>query len=281
MNILITGINGFVGKTLQKKLKPTHHVIGIYRSGEILDNDCYKVDLLSEENVLNFCNNYTGKKVDVIVHLASNTANANNLKDISVINDNATLSKNVTELAKKMRVKHIINLSSSSIYPNINGVFNELSVPNPSVNSDCLYGLSKYNAEIIINYFLANTGICITHLRSSIIYGAGMNTTRIIPVLQREIQENNSVTLHGNGERFFNLIKVETLVAYINYFVDNPTNDVFNVSEEYISLLQLAKKLIADSGKSSVKIILKPEGNKSQFKLDTTKLTTLVKLSHV
>lgn len=75
------------------------------------------------------------------------------------------IAKNMALAIKSINVKSLVNLSSSSVYPNVDGVFNELSIPDPSQNPDCFYGLSKFNSEVIFNFILSNVSTSILHLR--------------------------------------------------------------------------------------------------------------------
>jgi nucleoside-diphosphate-sugar epimerase len=277
MNILITGVNGFVGKKLYKELIKNHEVIGIYNSGNSSFENCFKVDLLNEIETNNLFERISDKSINTIIHLASQTANSTNINNFSIININSTISINISKAAAKFGVEQFINLSSSSIYPNVDGIYNEESIPNPALNSDCLYGLSKYNCEVLINYFLKSSNIKITHLRCGMIYGDGMDNTRLIPILENEILEQNSVTLYGNGLRLLNLISVENLVRYISFFINQNSNEIINVADECVSVLDLANRIIAEKGDSSTKIILKEDGNRSQFVLDVKRLKYLIK----
>lgn len=276
MRIVITGINGFVGKTLYKVLSEHHEVVGIYNSGNALFDNCYKVDLTSEEETNSIFEKLSAKKIDVIIHLASQMANSKNINDLSVVNCNTSIAKNMALAAKNNKVEQFINLSSSSVYSNTDGTYNEQSIPNPAMNSDCIYGLSKLNSEIILDYFLIQTHTYLLHLRTAMIYGDGMDNSRFIPVIEKEIAEFNSVTLFGNGERLLNLIHVEKLAEYISFFINHPTNDIINVGDECISVLNLTKRIIAEKGNTETKIILKEEGNKNKFVLDINKLKSII-----
>ena len=164
-----------------------------------------------------------------------------------------------------------------SIYPNISGLYNENSLSMPFKNSDCLYGLSKYCSENILDYFLQNTGINIAHLRVSQVYGSGMNKDRIIPVMKKELKKKNIITVYGNGERITNIIDINNLCKIIKTLLKVKINGIYNVGDENISLKNLAKKIIKEFGnnKSSIHKIIK--GSKSKFRLDTKKIKKLIK----
>ncbi|PBQ31523.1 NADH(P)-binding protein [Sphingobacteriaceae bacterium] len=279
MSILITGVNGFVGKALYKRLSLSRSVIGIARQKTELPGNIQALDLTNEKQTLDFFENH--KEISCVVHLASRMANKDNVNDLSVLNENAAMAKNIALGAKLAGVKKIVHLSSSSVYSNTDGRYDEKAIADPSKNADAIYGLSKYNAEVILEHFLSGT-VNLTHLRTAMIYGEGMDASRIIPVLIEEIKTKNTATLFGNGERLLNLVQVDRLSEYIEFFIGNSASGIFNVADECISLVDLAKRLIAEYGSSESKLILNPAGNKHQFILDTTKLNQLLeKAKHV
>jgi nucleoside-diphosphate-sugar epimerase len=150
MRILITGASGFIGTHLLAELSKDHEVFGLDSfTGKSVNifkcdlSDLAQSQLVLKENKIN--------KADVIIHLAGVTAEAGNLEDVSVLNKNNLFSLCVAKLAENLSCQKIINFSSSSVYPNIDGTFSETSLVDPSPNPDAIYGLSKYNSEVIIS----------------------------------------------------------------------------------------------------------------------------------
>lgn len=273
MRILITGINGFVGKHLFHFLKEKkHEVYGIYRSGIPFSENCYQADLTNQEETKSLFDVSLNNKIDVVIHTASVMANSNNLIDLSVIHYNTVMAKNIANAIKSSNTKQLINFSSSSVYPNIDGSFSETSELNPSKNSDCFYGISKLNSELIFDYFLNNSSIKTLHLRIAMIYGKGMNETRLIPVLENELAKTNTLTLYANGERYINQIHIDKLCGYVELFLLNREHGVFNVGDEFISTKEIAENILKQKGNKSSKIVLKQEGNKNKFQLNISKL---------
>jgi nucleoside-diphosphate-sugar epimerase len=274
LKILITGISGFVGKALNMALSKNHEVFGI--SNIEFDSTVFKIDLESNSEVENFIIEYKDLKFDVIIHLASKMASLTNQDDEKIIGENATLTKNVLTIAQKFSVKHFIHFSSTSVYPNVNGLFNEESEINPALNPDCLYGLSKWNNEILINYILRNTEIGITHLRCGMIFGEGMNETRILPVFETELKNTNQITVFGNGERIINYIYVDELVKYVELFISKQETGVYNIITHSQNLKMFAQELINRQQAVSAKINLVDKGNRNQFRVDASKLKSFL-----
>ena len=196
MKILIIGVSGFIGKSIYKNLNKYYDVFGISRS--LLDlKNCFKVNLSNYDDLNLFYKN----DFDIIINLASRMANKNNLNDFSLLEDNLIISKNLIKVLQNKEDTYFINFSSSAVYPNISGIYCEEDIIGPSVNSDCLYGLSKFNNEILFSYFLKSLNVL--NLRVGYVYGNGMNDSRIHKVFENELKEKNRITIWGNGEDVF------------------------------------------------------------------------------
>ena len=107
MRILITGVNGFVGKHLYIDLIKVHEVIGIYNSGNKVFENCFKVDLTNKIEIDDFFKNFGNESIDVVIHLASQMASAINLDDISIINENLKIAKNISSISVKYGIKQL------------------------------------------------------------------------------------------------------------------------------------------------------------------------------
>uniref|UniRef100_UPI00404871C1 NAD-dependent epimerase/dehydratase family protein n=1 Tax=Algoriphagus sp. TaxID=1872435 RepID=UPI00404871C1 len=270
--VLITGINGFVGMSLQKALYGRYDVIGLARSSNGSQKDIITCDLVDKKNVSNTVSVLRGQHIDVVVHTASKMASAGNLNDISVLTDNIKMADNLAYLVSELKVPYLINLSSIAVYPNIDGEFDEESRVWPAANTDCLYGLSKFNSENILSYRLNNIAQHLLHLRIAMIYGEGMNTSRIIPVMIDEIKKKNEVAVFGNGERVLNLVEVNNLCTYIAGYILQPVSGVINVCDLQITLGELARNLVSEYGNAETRIYVETRGNKSRFRVNADKL---------
>lgn len=273
MKILITGSSGFIGSHLFHELSKQHEIWGISRKKINLPNTII-ADLLNYEELLEVIHSNNIQQIDIIIHTAAILANSSNLHDIEVLNKNNILSKNIACLAQVLNVQQIINISSIAVYPNIDGLFSETSLINPAVNNDGIYGLAKFNSEQIINAVLRNTLIQTSHLRVAYVYGPGMDATRLIPVMEKELKETNTITLFGNGEREISIISLSSLLQKIKIVIEKKLAGIYNVSDENISTEALALRLIAQNNIKEAKLIKKEQGIKPKFNIDTTKFDT-------
>jgi nucleoside-diphosphate-sugar epimerase len=272
MRILIAGASGFLGTTIFNALQVKYEVYGLAIDKNI--DKVFNCDLIDLENTKNVLAQNGILKVDVLIHLAAILADKDNLNDIGVLNKNNILSKNIAFLASHLNAKKIINFSSSSVYPNIDGEFNENSKVDPTANTDAIYGLSKFNSEVIINKFSESDKL-ITHLRSVMVYGKGVNPTRIWPVMEQELMQKNTITVFGSGKRLINQIHMSSLITVLEKFIINDYPGVYNISDETISMKDLALRIIKEKGNKDSKVIEVEKGNTFQFVVNADKYKAL------
>lgn len=109
LNILITGVNGFLGSFVARQLLLNHHVIGLKRSRsdlfrvkDLLDDiQFYNVDEISINEV------FLNHSIDVIIHTATNYGTNSTEEEIRQSNINYPIS--ILEAAKGSQAKLFIN----------------------------------------------------------------------------------------------------------------------------------------------------------------------------
>lgn len=271
MKILIIGVSGFIGKNIYKELKDSHDVYGVSRSN-LKEKNCFKLDLLNVEQAKSF---FLNKNFDVIIYLSSIMASRENINDKNLLLDNLHMHFNLIECLKGLNQGYLINFSSSAVYPNIDGEFFESSLVDPSKNPDCLYGLSKINSEILFKFYLKE--IKLLNLRVGYVHGKEMNPSRIHKVYEKELHENNSISVWGNGIRTFPQLSIDFLISILKKVLINPIYGTFNLSEENISLKEIAERIIKEKGNSKSKILLSDKGNINQFEMNNSKILNILK----
>lgn len=280
MNILVTGVSGFIGSAVFDHIRSItdagFQVFGTSRS--LKEGSIYKADLEIKESVDTMIDNckYHGISFDCIIHCASVLATSQNAQNINLLNQNLKITENTIYIAKSLGVKNFIHLSTIGVYPNVDGLYNELSVVNPSANAEGLYGLAKLASENLFDFYLGNKGINVTNLRLSQVYGKGMRTDRIMKIMEEEMLRDKRITVWGNGERVSNFVALEKVVSTIMHFVDDPSAGVFNVGGENLSYAQLAQKVINIKKAKEIEIILLDKGVKSKVFIESKKLDTLL-----
>jgi nucleoside-diphosphate-sugar epimerase len=208
--------------------------------------------------------------------LASRLASGKSAYDTSILFDNIRMAESVVEIAKVLQPGKVIHFSSMSVYPDRTGKYNESSLVIPSFNNDCLYGLSKFCCENILDFYLRGRKISVIHLRIAQVYGEGMRQDRVMPAMLKELREKNIITVFGNGKRMTNFIHVKKLLPVVDRLIKNNYQHVLNVGDEQLSFLVLARRLIREYGNKNSRIIKKSKGSKEKFYLDTAKLDKLL-----
>jgi nucleoside-diphosphate-sugar epimerase len=183
MKILVTGSNGFVGKTLVSKLKLLNHQI-------------VEFDLFNGNNILN--KREIRKKikgVDIVFHLAAIINNDN--KNLFEINVKGT--KNIVECAVSQRVQKFIFLSSTAVYGSTKNIVDENTKLCPVTN----YEKSKVDAEKIV--LTHQEEININIIRSSMVFGANNYWKGLLKMIKK------GFPLPINGKNIFQVIDVNDL----------------------------------------------------------------------
>ncbi|MCR5591995.1 MAG: NAD(P)-dependent oxidoreductase [Lachnospiraceae bacterium] len=271
MRVLITGAGGFVGTHLKKFLEKDHSVLATSR--HIGDGIAESLDLISDRSVDEFLDAHKDDGIDAIVHAAARLVSAGMSYDeqFSVFEDNIRMTRNVIRIAKELGVGTIVNFSSIAVYPNEDGTYDETSEIRMSGNAEFFYGLSKFASENMIDNALSET-VRIVHLRMAQVYGDGMRTDRIIPMMIESVRRDNKIEVYGDGERISCFIPVEKACeAAVFALVDTSLSGIYNVGDKNMSYLQLAEEICKRYGDGNTKIVKISSGKRSQFFLDTGK----------
>ncbi|MFA6189479.1 MAG: NAD(P)-dependent oxidoreductase [Sulfuricurvum sp.] len=278
MTILIVGASGFIGRHLCENLGKTHRVIGVVKQNTDLlgCEQIIKCDLLNKERTVEILQKEVHCRIDILINLASKLVGVETAEDIQVLLDNIKMTESIVEISKKLAIQKLINFSSIAVYPNTDGTFSEESPVWMASNSECLYGLSKFCSENILDYLLKNRGTSIIHLRLAQVHGDGMREDRIMSMMRNELVEKNQITVFGNGERISNFISIEKVCRIIEALLNSTAQGVYNLGDENLSYEELAKRIIKKSGING-KIVLEDKGSKAKFFLDSSKLGQLIK----
>jgi nucleoside-diphosphate-sugar epimerase len=279
MKILITSYGNSISKNISDSLIKSNKIRKIFCFNRKLSRSFKNVKLI-KLNILNkkqlefFLkkNNF----FDIIIHTAFVTANNNNLDSYRAFQKNLKITENLIFFLKKIKFKKLINFSSISVYPRLNGRFKENSKIDPSVNIDALYGLAKFNSEMLFNYYFNVKKII--NLRIANVVNIKNIQKGIFHKFCCDLKKNNKIIIYGNGKKLFNFIYENELVKIINFLISKKIYGTFNVNKYTLTYNNLAKKIISLFGNNKSVIIKRNIiNNNSLFRIDNKNFLKLYK----
>ena len=229
--ILVTGAAGFIGFSLIKKLfekNPKVKIVGIDNLNEYYDVNLkkkrldylkkkfnfknYKIDLIDNKKLELFLHKF---KPSIIVHLAAQAGVRYSLKNPrSYINSNIVGTFNLLEICKKIKSKHTLIASTSSVYGlRKNGIFKE---NDKSDNQLSLYAATKKSIENISHSFSYNFNLNITMFRFFTVYGPWGRPDMALFKFTKGINSNKYVEVFNKGNMWRDFTYIDDLVESIS-----------------------------------------------------------------
>jgi UDP-glucose 4-epimerase len=172
--ILITGVNGFIGQHLLKKLENHSNIYCIYNSSLKVRNYPSNITFINWNLSGDIPDRLRGLEFDTVFHLAANPNSSNHDID-GVYMNNIMLTAN----AIKIPHKRFVFTSSITAY----GKTHYRVMENAKLNPTTLYGASKASCETLIHAALENA----VTIRFSAVLGRD-TTHGIIPVAKKKLQ---------------------------------------------------------------------------------------------
>lgn len=247
-NILITGINGFVGKHLNKRLSSLGaNVFGI--STKVDNKNISKVNILDYESLEKVVQE---RRIQICYHLAGESlveSGQNDPLNTFKVNIDGTL--NILEIARKNNLEKVIIASTSHVYGRNKVPYLESYTPRPSRS----YETSKACTDLIAQSYSETFNLPVLIPRFVNIYGPGdLNFTRLIPKTIRAILLGTPTKMWG-GEALREYLFIDDAIdAYLKLASLDldliGENKIFNFgSGNIISVSELIKKIIKLSKK--------------------------------
>lgn len=238
MRVLVTGANGFIGKTIVSELRASGHQVvqvGSPRSGNSLENFeneiNYSIDLtdLDEVNSLK-----TAGIIDVVIHCAGLAHQFRVISKEQFWKVNVSGTENICKLATEISARHFILISSVAVYGKFtrdNSEYDEFIAPKPIGN----YSESKYESELVARKICGESNIPLTILRPSTVIGEGDpgNVARLI----RAIDKRRFFWL-GRGENSKSFIYKKDVAIACLALLDRSDAEtaIFNLSAKPIKM---------------------------------------------
>src|SRR5579859_7141660 len=192
-NILITGITGFIGSHLKKRLEELGaNVYGISRSAE--KKNIFKANIIDLSAIDKI---FKKKNIAMCFHLAAESLVELGQSDpYQTFKINTLGTLNILEAARNNNIEKLIIASTSHVYGNSKLPFREIYQPKPSRP----YETSKTCTDLLAQSYADTFNLPVLIPRFINIYGPGdLHTNRLIPKTINSILHDQSPTMWGGS----------------------------------------------------------------------------------
>lgn len=268
MKVLITGVNGFIGRNVASVLSKKHYVIGtdISTTTQTEVNEYFSWNIGDERIPYE----KIPKDLDAIIHIAA-CLDMDGTNE-QLITSNCLGTQRIYQLAKENKIKKIIYLSSVPIIGEPKQI--PITEEHP-VDPRTVYHVTKLAGELILNQLIYDQ-IDVINLRLPSPIGVGMNMRTILSVFIRKALDGENIQILGKGTRRQNYIDVRDIANIIKCFAEKEgVVGTFNCgANKTISNFELANYCInITNSKSEIEFLNKEDfADNQNWEIDTTKL---------
>jgi GDP-L-fucose synthase len=278
--MIILGSDGFVGKNLSNKLKSQGYCVdNINRS---------KIDLTNQKDVYDYFINC--KKNDIVFLAAALVGGikANMENPYMFLMQNLKIQCNVLDACVKSKIKKMVFLGSSCIYPKNREILKEEDLLTGELEETNLgYSLAKISGLKICEFANKQFGKNFISLQPSNLYGPGdcfdSNKSHVLSATIKKVieakEKNEPIKIWGDGKPRREFLYIDDCVDAIIWSIKNikNTETFLNVgSGEDISIIDLTKKVcdIVDYHPEFIFDETKPNGMMKRL-MDSSKINRL------
>ena len=256
MRILITGVAGFIGFHLAKKLiKQGHEIVGIDNINDYYDTDLKKsrLSILESENFefneldINQISSLN-KNFDLIINLAAQAGvRVPEEKKANYQHSNVDGFKKVIDYCIEHSIEKLIYASSSSVYDDSSS--QSFSESDTDLKPKSLYGETKlFNEEYIEKL---NSKIDSVGLRFFSVYGPFGRPDMAYFSFTESLKKGQPIELHNNGSMARDMTfiddAIDGIIKSIDFLMNSDKeigNELFNIGNDSpILTLELLKTL--------------------------------------
>ena len=269
--ILVTGVAGFIGSSIVKKLKNKFEIIGIddLSTGSIKnipkEIKFYKIDISKKGCLDKF------QKVEYVMHLAGQSSGDKSFNDpITDLKKNTHSTLNLLKYGIKNKVKKIIYASSMSVY----GKQSKIRVSESNkLNPTSYYGVSKISSEEYIK--LSKSKLNYIIFRMFNVYGPGQNLEDLnqgmVSIYLSQFLSKKYILIKGSLNRVRDFIYIDDVVDIWTKSLNKKyQNQTFNLGTGVGTSVKKLINLISKNAK--IKLTKSTRGDQSKIISNTKKL---------
>ncbi len=248
MNILLTGVAGFIGyHVTQQLLSEGYSVTGVDNL-----NDYYSVSLkkarlqkLSNPSFsfhhgdicdIDFMRGvFSTSRPECVIHLAAQAGvRYSILNPFEYIRTNITGFSVVIELAKQLSISHLIYASSSSVYGgNTSFPFHEADISDSPLS---LYAATKKSNELIAHSYSHLFNLPTTGLRFFTVYGPWGRPDMALYLFAEAIRNGDELQIYNNGNMIRDFTYIDDVVSAVTRLVPRPPPVARHTTESTLGL---------------------------------------------
>ena len=266
--ILILGASGFIGKNLYLYFKKKNYkVFGTYLNKPVKNSNkknVFKCNLANYNEINSISDKI--KNIDVIINAAAITSGAKDIVNSPHIhvNDNAIINSNITKLSFEKKIKHVIMMSCSVMYPS------SLKKLKETDHQDFQRIYPKYFGGAWMKIFMEKNSEFYSSLkrskftvvRHSNTYGPydkyDLEKSHVFgATIAKTMNAKKTIKVWGEGTEIRDFLYIDDLCRFIEMAIKKQNNnfEIYNVgSGKGISIKNLVKKVIEKS-KKKLKIV--------------------------
>jgi len=269
--ILVTGVAGFIGSSIAKKLKNRFEIIGIddLSIGNIKnipkEVKFYKIDISKKGCLDKF------QKVEYVMHLAGQSSGDKSFNDpIADLKKNTHSTLNLLKYGIKNKVKKIIYASSMSVY----GKQSKIRVSESNkLNPTSYYGVSKISSEEYIK--LSKSKLNYIIFRMFNVYGPGQKLEDLnqgmVSIYLSQFLSKKYILVKGSLNRVRDFIYIDDVVDIWTKSLNKKyQNQTFNLGTGVGTSVKKLINLISKNAK--IKLTKSTRGDQSKIISNTKKL---------
>lgn len=287
MKILISGVAGFIGFHLAKKLvSQGHTIVGIdnlntyyevqlkidrlkelgveiqleelpLKKNREKDNfSFHQIDLTDEEKLNEL---FSTSGIDLVINLAAQAGVRYSIENPKAyINSNVVGFINILECCKKYNIKELIYASSSSVYGNSDkSPFEETDhVDNPI----SIYAATKKSNELMAHVYSHLFNIKTIGLRFFTVYGPWGRPDMAPFLFTKAILNNNPINVFNNGDLMRDFTFIDDVVGGIEAVIHKmdafEKYEIFNIgNNKPVALKDFIDAVETSCGKEAIKVM--------------------------